>query len=418
MRRQLILLLFGFTALLSILFSAVVLIVFLRVEDRLFAAQLQKALQRYMIDPSVFVRAPRSLEDYSLHVGRLEEITPVLRPLIENRTVGYHEIEFNDREFHLMVQPQQAGKQHIYAVAQIDEDETEETRLVLALLAGVLATMVLAIFLGRFVARRIVSPVERLSEIVQQSTGRKDAPIFARTFETNEIGILARALEQYMYQHQSMLQRELKFAQEASHELRTPITVLQGVYDLLKENAPSDDNVHKERLLRLGRALNHMNLTVQSLLTLAREENRLRTVGTAAFEQQMHHMIETHRAILPDEVIISVIGQRSQDGTGREPWQQPLLVVALNNLLQNAVDHTAEGHITLEFLDHAAEVRDTGCGMSPLVLRQTRAFIKGHHVDEWHGLGLAIVRRICSRFDWRMEYESTVGIGTTARIKF
>lgn len=95
-----------------------------------------------------------------------------------------------------------------------------------------------------------------------------------------------------------------------------------------------------------------------------------------------------------------------------------LLIVAVNSLLQNAVDHTPKGKITLVFLDHAVEVRDTGRGMSRSKLAQVRTFFDGHRADPWPGLGLAMVRRICSRFDWRMEFESAAGMGTIARILF
>ena len=168
MRRQLILLLFGFTALLSFLFSAVVLIVYFRVEDNIFAGQLEKVLHSYRADPAAFVSAPRTLEGHILHVGPLEALPQDLRPLIENTGPGYHEIELKDQEFHLLAQPQPPGEQLLYVVAQIDEDETHETRLQIALLVGMVATLASAVFLGRLIARRTVSPVERLSDIVQK----------------------------------------------------------------------------------------------------------------------------------------------------------------------------------------------------------------------------------------------------------
>src|SRR5690606_11147833 len=97
-----------------------------------------------------------------------------------------------------------------------------------------------------------------------------------------------------------------------------------------------------------------------------------------------------------------------------------VLHVVLGNLLRNACSYTDRGLVEVTVHEGLVQVRDTGIGMSAEAL--ARAFEPFYRARPEYpvgtGLGLSIVRRLCERFGWSIELESTLDSGTTARIRF
>ena len=199
--------------------------------------------------------------------------------------------------------------------------------------------------------------------------------------------------------------------------------MIQGAFDLLRESGPE-----KQGPLPLSPRTHRTlvaphDLTVRSLLWMAREEHRLNRVGLdVPFDRSFHDMVEEFRPLLGAGVrlearleAVPFLGtQGRQNGRG-DPVAGAMLIVALANLLRNAVDHTNEGRISVEVSTAAAVVADTGQGIDGDVLERIN--------DSWQsapevGLGLAIVHRVCRRFGWRFKMQSEPGRGTTARIFF
>ena len=155
-----------------------------------------------------------------------------------------------------------------------------------------------------------------------------------------------------------------------------------------------------------------MNLTVQSLLRMAREENRLSHMGPGEpFASSFHDMIEEFRHLLPVGVRLEARLEVADEEVASPAAS--MLIVALTNLVRNAIEHTEQGEISVAVSSAEAIVADTGRGIEAESVRRINA--------SWQtapeiGLGLAIVHRICRRFGWRCEIESAPGQGTTTRI--
>ena len=107
---------------------------------------------------------------------------------------------------------------------------------------------------------------------------------------------------------------------------------------------------------------------------------------------------------------------------GAHPLVAPprVMHVVVANLLRNACQYTDAGQVEVTVADGKVVVRDTGIGMSAEA--RQRAFEPFYRADESRphgtGLGLSIVSRLCERFGWKVELESTLGQGTTATIRF
>ena len=96
---------------------------------------------------------------------------------------------------------------------------------------------------------------------------------------------------------------------------------------------------------------------------------------------------------------------------------ESLVQIVISNLLRNAVEHTANGKITVRIQHDALEVIDTGEGIAEENLERVfeHSFSTREHGT---GLGLNLVRRLCERLSWQIELHSQLGQGTLVRIVF
>jgi signal transduction histidine kinase len=90
------------------------------------------------------------------------------------------------------------------------------------------------------------------------------------------------------------------------------------------------------------------------------------------------------------------------------------LQLVLANLIRNAVRYTDRGRIRISYDAPRVTVADSGVGIAPEHQPQLfERYFRGEHTPDGLGLGLAIVRRICDDFGWKVEVQSRPGVGST-----
>lgn len=218
---------------------------------------------------------------------------------------------------------------------------------------------------------------------------------------------LSNALTAYIERSNQSLERERNFSREASHELRTPITVIGMALTVLAEEELSTRA--RGALGRIKRANADMSELTTALLTLARE-----TEQPSAIEDPLPLIQEQRARYAPlarDKGLdlSLVIEDEPQFGVPRH-----VLTIVLGNLLRNAIDYTDSGQITLLIRKDEIAVRDTGPGLTDEQIEQI--------VEPWVslagqrrsgvGIGLSIVRRLCDLCGWQLRMRSTLGRGS------
>jgi two-component system phosphate regulon sensor histidine kinase PhoR len=214
------------------------------------------------------------------------------------------------------------------------------------------------------------------------------------------------------------------FVANASHELRSPLTVICGYLDSLAEDASVAGDLRQPILQMQGQA-RRMTRIVEDLMQLSRVESSGRAgqedlvdVGALlAATARAYAGLDTSPTI---EVIVETVAQII--GAGAE------IDSVISNLVSNAVRHTPEsGHVSLIWRseDGAGEliVRDDGDGIAEEHLpRLTERFFRVDRgrarEDGGVGLGLAIVKHILQRHDARLEISSVLGQGSEFRCCF
>ncbi|NHZ42180.1 sensor histidine kinase [Massilia aquatica] len=320
------------------------------------------------------------------------------------------------RHYHLR-HLQLDGAGPLVLVAEVGAELVVRPRLpfILAFLGlSALALLAASLGAGYWLARRASAPLRRLAGLVAQSAPERLPRGFASTFPDNEIGLLAQALDDALARIAGFIEREQHFTRDASHELRTPLAVIDGAAALLAQQALPERGA--AQLARIRSAAAHMTQTVETLLSLAREETAapapapcpplaLLPLIEAAVVQFAH---------LLDGKAVEVLVEVAPHETARVPG--PVLAILLSNLVSNAFSHTHQGSIRIAREGAVLVVADSGPGIDPALRASIyESGVKGEHSSGF-GLGLSIARRLGERFGIGLEIVSGAG-GTRALLR-
>jgi two-component system phosphate regulon sensor histidine kinase PhoR len=215
------------------------------------------------------------------------------------------------------------------------------------------------------------------------------------------------------------------FVANVSHELKTPLTIIGGFAETLRDpDLPTDDR--QRFLLTIESNTRRMQRIVDDLLDLSRYESG----------SWVPNVVSNELAGIVGDVFTAVHGAAEAKGltltfeaTERRVDADPTaLRQILANLVENAVRHTARGTITVRAEaapdgGASVSVADTGSGIPPDHLG--RIFERFYRVDAARsrdeggtGLGLAIVRHLVEAHGGSVRAQSAVGQGTTITIHF
>jgi len=331
---------------------------------------------------------------------------------------GIYEADLGKEEYHIAVisLPDLDSPLYLFFKASdLEFTEKRQFRIVMVLVAGVIMVVGLGLWIGRLTFRKVIAPVIYLADQVNKFRPGDLPTDLSKDFINDEVGTLAAALEQSMKRIGAFVEREHQFTRDASHELRTPVTVIKGAIELLsKQLNPAEPSVLRP-LYRIQRQVNNMEKIIETLLWLSREEISTDPDQIFSVLSLVRDTIEENRQIIADKSIeINLVAEG--DPVLNVP--ELLFKIALTNLIQNAVRYASKGHITVCVRDDRVLVSDTGAGINGSELEN----IMRPHVrsigSKGFGLGLSIVQRLCARFGWQFEIESEVGRGTTAQLIF
>jgi signal transduction histidine kinase len=342
----------------------------------------------------------------------------LLRKMVVGFSDGIHEAYLGKEEYHIAVITLPNLNDSLYLlfeVSALEFTEIRKFRITMVLVAGVIMVVGLGLWIGWLTSRKVIAPVIYLADQVNKFRPGDRPTDFSKDFIDDEVGTLAAALEQSMKRIEAFVEREHQFTRDASHELRTPVTVIKGAVELLRKQLDSAEGSLVRPLYRIHRQVTNMEKIIEALLWLSREEISPGLDQTFSVLSLVRDTIEEIRQIIADKSIeINLVAE----GNPILNVPEPLFKIALTNLIQNAALYTSNGHITVNVRDDRVLVSDTGAGIDGSKLEN----IMRPHVrligSKGFGLGLSIVQRLCNRLGWRLEIESEINRGTTVQLIF
>ncbi|MGB9332991.1 MAG: phosphate regulon sensor histidine kinase PhoR [Steroidobacteraceae bacterium] len=276
----------------------------------------------------------------------------------------------------------------------------------------------------------------RVPEFVRYLAGQDYSnPVVVRT-TTGEDGFLSLQVAPYGDGQLLLLVRDVSrqmrleavrrdFVANASHELRSPLTVISGYLETLAQDPVLDAEL-KGPVAEMRRQAERMTAIIRDLIELSRLEETDEVVGgepvdVAALAALLRKDVLA-RPVRPKDVRVKMESQSRLLG------DEPEIHSAFSNLVDNAAKYTgADGALEIRwFVDadggHFA-VSDTGIGIPPEhIPRLTERF---YRVDAGRsratggsGLGLAIVKHVLQRHGATLEVQSTLGAGSTFTCHF
>jgi two-component system heavy metal sensor histidine kinase CusS len=292
------------------------------------------------------------------------------------------------------------------------------------LLANALLVALLAALAGWLIARRGLSPLERLAEATAGiHPGTLDTRLDPETAPA-ELERLVIALNGALARLEEAFGRLAALSADMAHELRTPLHALRLELESLATREASP--VLRDRLGAATESVDHMGALIEQMLFLARAEDP----ATALDRQDLDLGQALRDAARPFEILAEEQGihlRVAAEPGARVHADPTLLRRAIHNLIANAARHTVEGGITLSGWERDGsteiEVRDTGEGIGPdqlprLGRRFARVDASRSRATGGTGLGLAIVESILRLHGGTLVIESELGKGTAARLSF
>ena len=225
-------------------------------------------------------------------------------------------------------------------------------------------------------------------------------------------------------QEREMARQKSEFFANASHELKTPVTVMQGLSEILISKDLEDST--KKQVERIYKESQRLSSLISDMLKLSKlergstlEQENVRINLKEVVEELLN---ELSGAVQQKNIKSSVLGEGEINADGKKIYE------LIGNLLSNAVNYNVDGGeitVTLGRNEQGVviEVRDTGIGIEKEHL--PRLCERFYRVDKSRskktggtGLGLAIVKHVCALYDAKLSIDSEIGVGTTVKVNF
>lgn len=341
-------------------------------------------------------------------VSGYEDLPPlpagVPRSDIYPALVRFYHATYHDEAVRIAALYQPVYDDSMRGIALILVGESMEARRYLSrkilvdTLARQAALVLAAALLIWFAVRFVLKPVMRLKNAVE-ARAPTDLADFDPASVHKEMRPLVAAMNGYMARLQNLISGQRRFMADASHQLRTPLTVLKTQAEMaLRENDPQAMRSIVESIARTTDATVHL---ANRLLTLARAEH-----GAAEGDMSAVSLVEALRQVgleLAQNAVRKNIDLSFEAGAETHITGNALLLhEMLVNLVDNAIAYTPQnGRLCLRVDDLQIEIEDSGPGISPADRERVFApFYRSPAAQEVNprgaGLGLAIVRDIAA----------------------
>ena len=216
------------------------------------------------------------------------------------------------------------------------------------------------------------------------------------------------------------------FVANVSHEMRTPLTVVNGFVETLRDMPSLENDMARRALHLMGEQTQRMERLVNDLLTLSKLDNALNALQEETVEVPalLRTLYQEGKSLSGEQHALRL--ELASDCTLLGNAEE--LRSAFGNLISNAIRYTPQGgEIVLRWQEQdgqpAFSVQDSGLGIAPQhIPRLTERFYRVDHSRSREtgctGLGLAIVKHVASRHQARLEIASEEGKGSIFSMVF
>lgn len=297
--------------------------------------------------------------------------------------------------------------------------------LMLSAVVSSLFGLFIMISIGVQVARKVLLPIESMTEDIKEiSSNSLDKRLNVSTAK-DELKDLSIAFNGMLDELHEMYDKQSMFVSDASHELRTPIAVIQGYASMLDRWGKDDPEILSESLIAIKTESENMKDLVEKLLFLARADKNRIVLEKEFFDIHalMTEIVKETEMIAPHH---KVKGQLLFDG--QLFGDQNSIKQALRVFIDNSIKYTEEGGSVSIVLNKRENnviitIEDSGIGIPKTDI--PHIFDRFYRADKsrtketgGNGLGLSIAKWILDQHHCNVYVDSTVDVGTKTTIIF
>ncbi|MBC7653157.1 MAG: HAMP domain-containing histidine kinase [Oligoflexus sp.] len=296
-----------------------------------------------------------------------------------------------------------AGKPY-HLTVETNVEEVEETLLAIALVTFIFFSLLVIgfIILNKRIAKIIWQPFQHTFDRLGEFDLLKHKTINFEDSNIEEFQKLNKEITHLIEKNVSVFDQQKTFIENASHELQTPLAILKSKIELFLQNG----ELTKKQLdiintihIPLGR-ISRIN---KNLLLLAKIENN-------QFSETDHidlpNLIKENLELLSDYISAKKIKIHVEiQSEEKIICNRTLIEILVNNLLINAIIHNiVSGEITIKYADDLLTLSNSG--LTKLDTQSVfKRFVIANTENTNSGLGLSIVKEICNRYHWLIEYD-------------
>ena len=295
-------------------------------------------------------------------------------------------------------------------------DELEKILIALDILG-----IIVALFVGRYLSRRILRPIKTMNELAREIAFEKMGGRIPLGTAKDELSELAKTLNKMLDRLQGGINKQQKFVSDASHELRTPAAVIKGYIEFIEHYGTEDKELLEENLKMIGSEAQNMQALLENLLFISRTDQNRQRLNKKTLDlddivgdvmQKMKIAVKTHKVALTGNAPAKIFGDET---TIRQ---------MIRIFLDNAVKYTPQGGSIsvgskIDGDKISLSISDSGIGIAPENL--DKIFDRFFRVSaeqlvseaNGSGLGLSIAKWIADEHGIKISVASELGKGTT-----
>lgn len=288
---------------------------------------------------------------------------------------------------------------------------------------------VLALAAGYFVSKRILLPIREMTATARKIEVEKMDQRIALPPARDELLELAETFNHMLDRLEAGFKQQQRFVSDASHELRTPVTVILGYSDLLSRWGREDAKILDEGIASIRSEAEDMQQLIEKLLFLARADQKRQVLHKERMElsELVEDVMHKMKRVTKTHTVELLKNEKGAIFADRVTMRQMMRI-----FLENSTKYTpAGGRITASLVrlpdDRFLQLTLADNGVGIAKGEQKKVFERFYRVDESRtkaegrasgtGLGLSIARWICEQHGIAISLESELGKGTKIRLK-
>lgn len=273
------------------------------------------------------------------------------------------------------------------------------------LMVGFILLLIFALI--RLLIHRLTKPILLLSKW-SQTLDLNEADGL-QSFRYVEVQQLANQLVKSVQSQQQSIEREEFFLRAASHELRTPVSIISASSEMLTRLSDTIPKSGLRAVKRINRSVVTMQNLITSLLWMSRNQQLNVEMSDVDIREVVEEALGQHR-YLSDEKDLNVELIAEGEGEGlSHPMPAVLVEIIITNLVRNTLQHASQGDVEIRVSPHSISISNAldeagqdgldQAALGPDAIGQSRSEVS-------FGIGLILIERLCLHQNWQFSHKS------------